>query len=49
MPKKHHDENKDKVGNKNMGKSGQSDRKHNAKKEEQQANREKKDAAKKSK
>ncbi|MEM9197998.1 MAG: hypothetical protein AAGD12_09115 [Pseudomonadota bacterium] len=45
MPTKHHDENKDKVGNKKMGRSGQSDRRHNAMKEAQEANRKKKEAA----
>ncbi|MEL6235540.1 MAG: hypothetical protein AAFR46_14145 [Pseudomonadota bacterium] len=45
MPTKHHDESKDKVGKKNMGRSGQSDRRHNAMKETQAANRKKKEAA----
>jgi hypothetical protein len=45
MVKKHHDENKDKVGKKNMGSSGNSDRKQDANKEKQKENREKKEAA----
>ena len=38
MPTKHHPENKNKVGSKNMGKSGQSDRRHQAMVEMQKEN-----------
>lgn len=44
MPQ-HHPENKDKVGKKKMGRSGQSNRRHNAMIEAQRENRLKREAA----